>query len=78
MAATRHAYEALLGPMHLAEQADPAMAVGFRRLRAATQQHREALLEMLVKSDPSTLARDAIAGHPADAFSLPRSPSALR
>jgi rubrerythrin len=78
MAAARRAYEALLEPMHLAEQADPEMAAGFRRLRAATQQHREALLEMLVKSDPSTLARDAMAGHPADAFSLPMSPSALR
>jgi hypothetical protein len=64
MAATRHAYEALLGPMHLAEQADPAMAAGFRRLRAATRRHRAALLEMLVQSDPSTLARDAMAGHP--------------
>jgi hypothetical protein len=73
-----HGGDALLGPMHLAEQVDPEMAVGFRRLRAATQQHREALLEMLVQSDPSTLARDAIAGHPADAFSLPMSPSALR
>jgi hypothetical protein len=57
MAAARHAYDALLGPMHLAEQVDPEMAVGFRRLRAATQQHRGALLEMLVQSDPSTLAR---------------------
>jgi hypothetical protein len=78
MAAARHAYDALLGPMHLAEQVDPEMAVGFRRLRAATRQHREALLEMLVQSDPSTLARDAMAGHPADAFSLPMSSSALR
>jgi ferritin-like metal-binding protein YciE len=57
MAAARHAYDALLGPMQLAEQTDPEMAAGFRRLRAATQQHREALLDMLVKSDPYTLAR---------------------
>ena len=57
MAAARHAYDALLGPMHLAEQADPEMAAGFRRLRAVTQQHREALLDMLVKSDPYALAR---------------------
>jgi rubrerythrin len=78
MAAARRTSEALLGPMHLAEQADPEMAAGFRRLRAATQQHREALLEMLVQSDPSTLARDAMAGHPADALSLPMSPFALR
>jgi hypothetical protein len=57
MAAARHAYDALLGPMQLAEQTDPEMAAGFRRLRAVTQQHREALLDMLVKSDPYALAR---------------------
>jgi ferric-dicitrate binding protein FerR (iron transport regulator) len=53
--------------MHLAEQADPEMAEGFRRLRAAKQQHREALLDMLVKSDPYALPRDPAAGRPADA-----------
>jgi hypothetical protein len=47
--------EALREPMHLAEQADPGMAEGFRRLRTAKQQHREVLLDMLVKSDPYTL-----------------------
>jgi hypothetical protein len=78
MAAARHTSDALLGPMHLAEQTDPEMAAGFRRLRAATQQHRKALLEMLVQSDPSTVARDPRVGHPADALSLPMSPSALR
>ena len=69
----RRAYEALLEPMHLAEQADPELAAGFCRLRAATQQHREALLEMLVQSDPYTVARD-----PTEALSLPLSPSARR
>jgi hypothetical protein len=78
MAAARRTYEALLAPIRLAEQADPEMAAGFRRLRAATQQHRKALLEMLVKSDPSTVARDPVAGNPAAALSLPMSPSALR
>ena len=69
MAAARHAYDALLEPMHLAEQADPELAAGFRRLRAATQQHRAGLLEMLVKSDPYTLARDpTIAVGPAHAW----------
>jgi len=67
VAAERHAYEALLEPMHLAEQADPEMAEGFRRLRAAKQQHREALLDMLVKSDPYTLPRDPAPWRPADA-----------
>jgi rubrerythrin len=66
VAAERHAYEALLEPMHLAEQADPEMAEGFHRLRAAKQQHREELLDMLVKSDPYTLPRDPAAGRPAD------------
>jgi hypothetical protein len=47
--------------MHLAEQPDPEMAAGLRRLRAATQQHCDALLEMLVKSDPYALGRDATA-----------------
>jgi rubrerythrin len=61
MAAARHAYDALLAPIRLAEQADPEVAAGFRRLRAATQQHRAGLLEMLVKSDPYTLARDPTA-----------------
>ena len=67
VAVERRAYEALLEPMHLAEQADPEMAEGFRRLRAAKQQHREALLDMLVKSDPYTLPRDPAPGRPADA-----------
>ena len=57
VAAARRAYEALLEPMQLAEQADPEMAEGFRRLRAAKQQHREVLLDMLVKSDPYALPR---------------------
>jgi rubrerythrin len=67
VAAERRAYEALMEPMHLAEQADPEMAEGFRRLRAAKQQHGEALLDMLVKSDPYALPRDPAAGRPADA-----------
>jgi hypothetical protein len=67
VAAERRAYEALLEPIHLAEQADPEMAEGFRCLRAAKQQHREALLDMLVKSDPYTLPRDSAAGQLADA-----------
>src|SRR4029453_1127156 len=67
MAAERGAYEAFLEPMPLAEQADPEMAEGFRRLRAAKQQHREALLDMLVKSDPYALPGEPAPGRPADA-----------
>jgi rubrerythrin len=66
VAAERRAYEALLEPMQLAEQADPEIAEGFRRLRAAKQQHREVLLDMLVKSDPYALPRSPAAGRPLD------------
>jgi rubrerythrin len=68
VAAEQRAYEALLEPIQLAEQADPEMAEGFRRLRAAKQQHREMLLDMLVKSDPYALPRSPAAGRPLDAF----------
>jgi hypothetical protein len=67
VAAERHAFEALLEPMHLAEQADPEIAEGFHRLCAAKQQHQAMLLDMLVKSDPYTLPRGPAVGGPADA-----------
>ena len=41
--------------MHLAKGVDPEIAEGLRRIREAEQQHREEILEMLVKSDPYTL-----------------------
>jgi rubrerythrin len=66
----RRAYEALLEPIQLAEQADPEMAEGFRRLRAAKQQHREMLLDMLVKSDPYALPRSPAAERPLDASAV--------
>jgi hypothetical protein len=67
VAAEQRAYEALREPMQLAEQADPEIAEGFRRLRAAKQQHREVLLDMLVKSDPYALPRDPAPGRPLEA-----------
>jgi rubrerythrin len=67
LAAERRTYEALLEPIYLADQADPEIAEGFRRLRAAKQRHRAVLLDMLVKSDPYTLARDPAAGQLPDA-----------
>ena len=63
LAAERRASEALLAPMHLAEQDEPEIAEGFRRLRAAKQQHREVLLDMLVKSDPYTLPQVPVEEH---------------
>ena len=58
VAEERHSSEALLEPMHLAEQAEPGVPEGLRRIRAAKQQHRAALLDMLVESDPYTLPQD--------------------
>jgi rubrerythrin len=64
VAAAQRASEALLEPIQLAEDADPKLAEGFRRLRAAKQQHREVLLDMLVKSDPYALPRGPAQGPP--------------
>ena len=77
VAEERRSYEALLEPMHRAEQADPEMAKGLRRLREVKREHREALLDMLVKSDPNTLPRDPAEGSPSegrpqDRFALTR------
>ena len=48
-------YAEFLEAMHLAEDVDPELAEGLRRIREAEQQHREEILDMLVKSDPYTL-----------------------
>jgi rubrerythrin len=68
VATERRASEALLEPMHRADQADPEMAEGFRRLRESKHQHRKVLLEMLVKSDPYTLPSDPASGRPAESL----------
>ena len=44
----------LLTWIHTAEQVEPEIAVGLRRIREAKQQHREELRDMLMKSDPYT------------------------
>lgn len=51
----KRSYVELLEAMHLAEEVDPELAEGLRRIREEEQQHREAILEMLEKSDPYTL-----------------------
>jgi hypothetical protein len=44
----------LLGWIHLAEQAEPRIAMGLRRIRKEKLRHREEFQEMLMKSDPYT------------------------
>jgi rubrerythrin len=66
VAEEKRSYEALLEPMPPAEQADPEMAEGLRRIREEKQQHREELLDMLVKSDPSTLPLDQAKESPSE------------
>jgi rubrerythrin len=49
----------LLEAMHIAEHVDPAIAEGIQRIREGERQHCEKLLDMLVKSDSSTLDHTA-------------------
>jgi rubrerythrin len=51
----KRSYTDVIEAMHIAEQADPEIAAGLQRIREAERQHREELLDMLVKSDPYTL-----------------------
>jgi rubrerythrin len=51
----KRSYADLLEAMHLAKQADPELAEGLRRIREAERQHREEILEILVRSDPESL-----------------------
>src|SRR5919198_1738400 len=54
----KRSYADLLEAMHIAEQADPEIAEGLRRIREEEQQHREELLDMVVKSAPYSLPHD--------------------
>lgn len=54
----KRSYVELLEAMHLAEEVDPELAEGLRRIREEEQQHREEILDMLEKSDPYTLPQD--------------------
>ena len=58
----KRSYAELLEAMHLAEQVDPEIAEGLRRIREEERQHREEILEMLVKSDPYTLPQGSPGG----------------
>jgi rubrerythrin len=56
----KRSYTDLIGAMHLAERVDPEIAEGLRRIREEEQQHREEILDMLVKSDPYTLPQGPV------------------
>ena len=57
-------YAELLEAMHLADDIDPELAEGLRRIREAEQQHREEILEMLVKRAIPTPGPKAPVGEP--------------
>jgi rubrerythrin len=54
----KRSYGDLLEAMHIAEQADPEIAEGLKRIREEERQHREEILDMLVRSDPDPLPQD--------------------
>jgi rubrerythrin len=62
----KRSYADLLEAMHTAEQDNPEIAEGLRRIREEEQQHREELLNMLVKSDPDTLLQPPVEESPPD------------
>ena len=51
--------------MNIAEEAYPEIAEGLQHIREEEQQHREEILDMLVKSDPSTLPQEPVEKSPA-------------
>jgi rubrerythrin len=60
----KRSYADLLEAMHTAEQDNPEIAEGLRRIREEERRHREELLDMLVKSDPDTLPRHPVEESP--------------
>jgi rubrerythrin len=72
----KRSYADLLEAMHTAEQDNPEITEGLRRIREEEQQHREELLNMLVKSDPDTLPQHPVEenppeGRPQDRYDQP-------
>jgi rubrerythrin len=49
----KRSYADVLEAMHLAQQVDPELAEGLRRIREVERQHREEILDILEKSDPA-------------------------
>jgi rubrerythrin len=51
----KRSYEALLERMHLAEQSDPEVAEGLRRIREDERRHRDEIIDLLIKIDPYSI-----------------------
>lgn len=62
----KRSYADLLEAMHLAEPVDPELAEGLQRIREAERQHREEILEILVKSDPESFLQASVEEHARD------------
>jgi rubrerythrin len=60
----KRSYAVLLERMHLAEQSDPEVAEGLRRMREEERRHRDEILDLLIKIDPYTVPSDREAGGP--------------
>ena len=60
----KRSYTDLLQAMLTAEQDNPEITEGLRRIREEERQHREELLDMLVKSDPDTLPQHPVEESP--------------
>jgi hypothetical protein len=60
----KRSYEALLGRMHIAEQSDPKVAEGLRRMREEEWRHRDEILALLIKIDPYSLPTGPGGGGP--------------
>jgi rubrerythrin len=65
----KRSYTELLEALHIAEQADPELAEGLRRIRQEERKHREELLDLLAKSDPETFPPDLVAKSPMESRS---------
>jgi rubrerythrin len=62
----KRSYEALLERMHLAEQSDPEVAEGLRRMHEEERRHREEILDLLTKIDPYSLPPGPEGGGPSE------------
>jgi rubrerythrin len=62
----KHSCEALLERMHMAEQSDPEVAKGLRRMREEERKHRDEILDLLIKLDPYSLPPEPGGGRPSD------------
>jgi rubrerythrin len=60
----KRSYAGLLERMHLAEQSDPEVAEGLRRMAEEERRHRDEILDLLEKIDPYAVSHDREAGGP--------------